>query len=427
MSKIAFAGHPSMDLGPEVKRAGSVWTREVARRLAPAHEAVIFGGRPGRSTEEIHEGLRYVPVSFPTPLYLKPFGLTDRLSDHPRLIGRLFGSPAYFPRYAFRVARYLRRERADVVHLHNFFQAIPLIRFCNPKIAIVLHMHTEWLSGISRKAGASFLREADLILACSDYVKQTIDAAHPSFADRVRTLHNGVDPLRFTPKPRRTSQRVIYVGRISPEKGPHVLVEAMKLVVSACPRALLEIVGPDAQQPRHYLTVLGNRLLDPSRPGFAALSARGYAQRLRAAATELGANVELNIRYASHEELNERFSDAALLVAPSLSETFGMTAVEAMASGLPVVASRVGGIPEVVADGTTGFLVPPNDPAALAQAIITLLRDEQARNSMANAARKLALERFSWDRIVEQYREALHSFISIGKDCRQLLPLGNSL
>ena len=100
-------------------------------------------------------------------------------------------------------------------------------------------------------------------------------------------------------------------------------------------------------------------------------------------------------------------SRARMFVQPSLSEGIPLTVLEAMARGLPVVATRVGGLPEVVIDGETGLLVPAADPPALAEAVLTLWRDPDAAGRMGDAGRRRAEERFDVRRMVSQY-EALY-------------------
>jgi glycosyltransferase involved in cell wall biosynthesis len=98
-----------------------------------------------------------------------------------------------------------------------------------------------------------------------------------------------------------------------------------------------------------------------------------------------------------------------LLLNPSFSESFGMSLIEAMACGIPVVATRVGGMTGIVADGETGLVVEPGDVPALAEATSVLLADDSRRREMGAAARRRALELFSWERVTEAldalYRE----------------------
>jgi glycosyltransferase involved in cell wall biosynthesis len=108
-----------------------------------------------------------------------------------------------------------------------------------------------------------------------------------------------------------------------------------------------------------------------------------------------------------HEELPRLLAVSDVLVATSFaSETFGIALVEAQACGVPVVASRFGGFPEVVRDGETGLLVPPQDPAALAAALRALLPDSGRRRRMGEAGRRWVAEQFHWERVAERVLEA---------------------
>jgi N-acetyl-alpha-D-glucosaminyl L-malate synthase BshA len=121
-----------------------------------------------------------------------------------------------------------------------------------------------------------------------------------------------------------------------------------------------------------------------------------------------------DLRLTEHVELIGEAQDIVALLSvsdlfllPSLQESFGLSALEAMACGVPVVASNVGGLPEVVADGVAGFLHPPGDVSGMAQSAISILSDAALHERMAADGERLARERFTADRIVPQY-EALY-------------------
>jgi glycosyltransferase involved in cell wall biosynthesis len=103
--------------------------------------------------------------------------------------------------------------------------------------------------------------------------------------------------------------------------------------------------------------------------------------------------------HIAYGDLPRYYPGADVLVIPSFSETFGMTLVEAMACEVPVVATRVGGIPEVVANGETGILVEPGDPSVLADAILRVLSDDSLKQSMGKEGRRRVLAHFSWEQV----------------------------
>jgi spore coat protein SA len=407
--RIAFTGAADLDLNPAPQSAIGIFTSELARRLAATDDVIVYGGAQDARIDDV----AYRPVVRTSPWYLKGLSLFDRASNHPRLMGYVFQSSLYYPRFAFRLARFARRDRVNVLHVHNFFQAMPLIRAVNPHMRLILHMHAEWLAKVDVAFGRSRLRAADLILGCSEYVSEQIRTAFPDFADRVETLYNGVDPTRFVPheeyrvRSSRPWPHIVFVGRITPEKGLHVAIEAMREVIAAFPSARLEIIGPDAPQAPLHLIALREPTVDP-RGAFQPFYVGRYLDRLRDQAAEhVPGHVDFTVGFLPHDDVIARCADADLLVNPSLAETFGMPLIEAMALRLPVVASDVGGVPEIVRNGVTGLLVPRNDPHALARALIAVLSDAARAQQMGMAGREVVLERFTWEHITERYRQLL--------------------
>jgi glycosyltransferase involved in cell wall biosynthesis len=119
-----------------------------------------------------------------------------------------------------------------------------------------------------------------------------------------------------------------------------------------------------------------------------------------ALAHSLGIQQEVHfLGHVDHAELPGWYASADLFVLPSRMESFPLVLLEAMASGLPVVATAVGGVPELVVHGETGLLVPPNDPLALAQAINSLLDDPEGMKSMGARGRDTVRERYTWDKV----------------------------
>jgi glycosyltransferase involved in cell wall biosynthesis len=207
---------------------------------------------------------------------------------------------------------------------------------------------------------------------------------------RTRVIYGGADPRRFAPEPGADRDGVLFVGRLTPHKGVDRLLRALPA------GARLRVAGSGGHDPR-----------PPE---------RDYPLLLRRLAD--GRDVSF-LGPVSEEALPGLYRRAAVLALPSVdrtcygrevrvSELLGLAAVEAMACGTPVVASRTGGLAEVVADGETGFLVAPGDEEALGDRLALLLSDRRLAARLGANARDLVLERFTWracaERCLEAYR-----------------------
>ncbi len=167
--------------------------------------------------------------------------------------------------------------------------------------------------------------------------------------------------------------RIICVARLSPEKGLEYLFHAMRAVRARVPEATLTMVGGGALE--HSLQTL---------------------------ARELGIESCVNfLGNQPHHEVIREILKSDVFICPSLAEGLGIVFLEAQACGVPVVGTRVGGIPDVIQDGVTGFLVPPRDSAAIANALARLLLDPGLRTQLGEAALQ-RIGRYSWDGIAEE-------------------------
>ena len=194
--------------------------------------------------------------------------------------------------------------------------------------------------------------------------------------ERVEVIANGVPPAPAPlPHRRELPPVILYSGRLRTRKAVAVLLAAMPRVLAAFPACRLVIVG-DGEQ--------GGRVA-------AAVRARG-----------LTAHVEL-AGVLPRPAAMARLAEADVFCLPSIYEGLPLAILEAMAAGLPVVATAVSGNPEAVEDGTTGLLVPPESAAALADALIALLADPERRRAMGEAGRARVAARFSIDRIAAEH------------------------
>jgi glycosyltransferase involved in cell wall biosynthesis len=263
-------------------------------------------------------------------------------------------------------------------------------------------MHCDWLVQLDREVINGRLRQADAIIGCSEYVTSNIQTAFPQYADRCATVFNGVDLEKVTVSTGRLRDRrcarVVVAGRVSPEKGLHVLIDAFEGVLNQLPETHLEIIGPEWVVPLEFIVGISD---DPMVRSLSRFYEGSYVDSLRDQVKGKLVGRVTFLGYLPREEMIEHLRQADLFVQPSIaSEMFGMAVAEAMAAGLPVVATRVCGLPEVVADGETGLLISPDDPKALADAIIHLLKDSNLSERMGQAGRARVERLFSWDKTV---------------------------
>ena len=200
----------------------------------------------------------------------------------------------------------------------------------------------------------------DRLIVPSEAIARKVQAEGRKAA-RFAIIPNGIDLSRFSGPVRPCALRGEYrippaapllgvVARLEPEKGHRYLIDAMPAILRAVPETWLAIIGEGSE-----------------------------ADALQAQATALGSRVAARVVFTGRrDDVSALTSDLTLAVLPSTREAQGISILEAMARGVPVVASAVGGIPEVVTDGVDGRLVPPGDSDALADAIVELLRDDDA-------------------------------------------------
>jgi glycosyltransferase involved in cell wall biosynthesis len=335
---------------------GERYPLELARALAAEVdcELVTFGRRArGRGRSHTQTGREPNGLRVTT---LPAWGHLGRHPAHP--VG-----PGLGPRL----------RGADVVHAHQLW-SLPtrlVARRGHRPLAVTDH-------GLLTERPSARVRDAvALFLTVSRYSAEVLGAPE----DRTRVIYGGADPARYFPDPDPAASPggVLYVGRITPHKGIDTLIAALP--------------------PGVPLTVVGTTGHDRDLPE------RAYPALLRRLAA--GKDVTFLDR-VSDDALPELHRRAAVLVLPSvertcygrrhaISELLGLTVIEAMASGTAVIASRLGGLPEVVVDGETGFLVEPGEVDDLAARLTQVLGDPALARTLGENGRQRALRTFTWD------------------------------
>jgi len=285
-----------------------------------------------------------------------------------------------------RMAAVVRERGIEVIHTHmsraHFFGV--LLRFFSGRpcaaTAHARHFQLHWPLN-------------DLVIAVSDATRRFHCRWNLVPASRIETIHNFIDPAALAPVPESARQEVRaewsvsaedrlvgIIGNVIPRKGHVYLVRALPRVLAAVPGARLVVVGSEVSP--------------------------HYAAQVKAAAKQL--RVAERIVWAGHRtDIRRVLAALDLCVLASVEESFPLVLLEAMAAGLAVVATTVGGMPECIRPGETGLLVPPANSGALAEAIIALLADPCRCRAFGQAAAALVRQRFSPESQVARIEAAL--------------------
>lgn len=417
--KIAFVTQPFDVVSQSNSSSLAIWVHEVSTRVAKHHEVVVYSRKvPHLVRNEYIGRVKHVRVSM-----IVDDMLGKLLKGVDRIIRTLFHTNwsvyhryyyfqwFYYVFYTVSVARQLHRSDVDVAIILNFSQFIPIIKLFSKDTKTIIVMQCDWLIELDRKQISRRLSRNSAITGCSDYITRGIKQRFPQYEERCYTLYNGSDPLLFNPNRSEPDiskdiradlglddeQIILYVGRITPEKGVHVLIEAMKLIWQTRANTKLLIVGGFHNNPPSPLWLRNDNSLSTEfesfkmdYEGYLNTLARGYEHKV------------LFIDAVPHDRLVSFYSLSDVFVHPSLwNEPFGMILIEAMSCEIPVVSTRVGGIPEVVVEGKTGLLTAPDDPQALANAILQLFRNRDQRRKMGVNGRERVKSQFTWDQTAE--------------------------
>lgn len=301
-------------------------------------------------------------------------------------------------RQQFRLAGYLRRNGIGIVHTYNFYPnvfGIPAARLARvPRIVASIRDTGAYLNPLQARAQSVVCAAADAIVANADAVRRwLIDQGHPS--EKITVIRNGIDTARFASLENQGrlhrelgfpdgAPLVAVVARLSPVKGIDDFVRAASRLAGSFPEARFVLFGSRPGQSQN-----------PEEPDSL------YAEKMHRLACELG--VGDRVFFAGcRTDMAELLPELTISVLPSHTEGLPNAVLESMAAGVPVVATNVGGIPEVIEHEITGLLVPPHHPGALASAISRLLKDPALAASLATEAKRAAKERFSVGRMVRE-------------------------
>ena len=306
------------------------------------------------------------------------------------------GSVAYVNGSLFmlgKMSRILDPLKLDVVHVHEpTLPAVGAAATMMAKAPVVGTFHAAGAASAFyerwRPLAERIMASIALNIVVSETARQTVI---PHFPGEYRVIPNGIEIERYLAARggRKIAGRILFIGRPEPRKGLPALLEAFQALRERAPEASLVLAGATPEE----VQALASR-------------GRGVPARSLVGVTALGR--------VPHDVKIREMSAAEVMCAPSNGgESFGIVLVEAMAAGLPVVASDIPGYRAVLAEGTAGVLVPPDDPAALESALFSVLRNPELRQDLSVSGLARA-ERYSWDRLIDQVMEVYQDAMVLG-------------
>ncbi len=308
--------------------------------------------------------------------------------------------PPYSLALAVALHKVAVREDLDLVHAHyaiphatSAWIAREMMEGAGPKIVTTLHGTDITLVGQqpSYQPITQFsILKSDGITAVSDFLRRETVRDFDVASERIAVIPNFINTSIFSP-----DKEPCHRAALAPNGEKIVMHVSNFRGVKRIPD-LIEIFRRIRAEVPARLVLVGD---GPER------------SKAGAQVAELGLAEDV-LFLGKHASVEELLSCADLFLLPSAQESFGLAALEAMASGAPVVASNAGGLPEVIADGEAGYLFPIGDVNAMAKAAVAILTDSDLHARMSAAARRLSVERFSADRVIPQYEEYYRQVMS---------------
>jgi len=255
-------------------------------------------------------------------------------------------------------------------------------RKLNPNEKLMLRFNS-----LLRSYEKKLMKRSDALIAVSLYTKNELTELYDVDEEKINVIYNGVDTQKFKPNRDRVGLRlelgleeeqkiILCVGRLYYRKGIATLLQSIPEVVQKFEDAKFVISGKGFKKNEERFRTLAERL------------------KIKKSVMFLG--------YVPDEKLPDLYAASDIFVLPALYENFPFAILEAQSTGLPVISTKVGGIPEFLTNNKNGLLVDPGDPEQLAQGIMTLLRDPELAEELGRCGRRLVKEKFAWPLITSQ-------------------------
>jgi glycosyltransferase involved in cell wall biosynthesis len=297
-----------------------------------------------------------------------------------------------YPFGMLRLARYLSHKRMEILHTHLFDPSVVGLTagmLARTPARVLTRHYSDYHTRIRRRAHVALdrmcTRLAQAVIAVSAHTAEHLVSVEGAPREKVHTILNGIDFARVKPSPQawqhvrsglgvESDHLILVMARLHPEKGHTYLFQALPGIRERVGRRLLVLLAGTGP----------------------------YEVSYREEVARLGCEDIVRFLGFRHDAADLMVA-SDLVVLPSEAEAFGLVLAEALFLGRPVVATRAGGIPEIVDDGVDGILVSPAEPQALEDAVVRLLTDDALRKSMGHKGRKKVAKRFRFDRMMGEY------------------------
>jgi spore coat protein SA len=308
----------------------------------------------------------------------------------------------YWYFYSFWCAKVCQRIKPAIIHIHNRWQFVPVIKKFNPNAKICFHVHQLSALNFSEKQADLLKKQVDGFIACSNFIAQKIKEKLGISDNKISVVVNGVDIETFFPCLEFTKDVlkkkyglegngiILFAGRLTENKGAHILIQAFnKIKISKV------------------------KLLLAGGVTYSANTKSDYVRYLEKLSEEKKDNIVF-LGYVPHEKIADVYKMSDIFVLPSLvEEALGMSLAEAMAIGLGVVGSNRGGVGELIDDNVNGFLIQDYmNVDAWREKIEKLLRDKDLSSSLGKKAREKILKNFTWGNVSKQLEQTYSGLLN---------------
>ena len=416
MTRVAFLCAPGDRLNPDSRTSVAIVAAHLAREVAAAgNEVTIIA--PDADAARSDPDLAAIELVKVRPPNRRAMRLREFVWGQLRLQPPFLLSDGYFPsEFRARLMQALKKAAPDIVHVPTFGQYLREIAQALPAARIVLHLHDELWGHLPAALGQRQLRPAAQILCVNAHIHGVLTERVPALSSRISVLHNGVDAPSSdrTMSPSPGTPRLVYVGRLSPEKGLHILADAVGLLYSKFPDLKVDLVGSPGLIPWAWLgAVAADDPICATLQGFYGSNlvasirrqlmngARRYVDESIARSGAARDCLRLH-GFVPHQAIQQFFASATAVVCPSVCSEISMSAYEGMAVGLPAVISYDRPCDGAIVHRETALVVPRSDPVRLAAALEELLADAALSASLGLAARARILADFTWAKAGER-------------------------